>query len=227
MLPEDLDETTRPNQLRLFPIGGLVMFPGLVQGLHVFEPRYRALTAACLEESGMFALPIPIAAGSNDRPELFPVACAVRIVRHHRLPDGRYDLTVVGLQRVRLVKELDEVDGYRIAEVEWLEESHPQDAVHIAWVRRELLDMFRRLLAHSSSQAAEVTRQLERAATLAVLVDLISFVIPFPLAWKLELLEELDVLHRARKLLVFHSRLAKEAGETTEVEPAVPGFSVN
>ena len=31
------------NKVRLFPLPNLVLFPGVMQGLHVFEPRYRQL----------------------------------------------------------------------------------------------------------------------------------------------------------------------------------------
>ncbi|MFM8272901.1 MAG: LON peptidase substrate-binding domain-containing protein, partial [Gemmata sp.] len=34
--------------VRLFPLPNLVVFPHVVQGLHVFEPRYRRMTADAL-----------------------------------------------------------------------------------------------------------------------------------------------------------------------------------
>ena len=34
-LPKDFD-----NEVRLFPLPELVLFPGVMQGLHIFEPRY-------------------------------------------------------------------------------------------------------------------------------------------------------------------------------------------
>jgi len=42
-LPENFD-----NQVRLFPLPNLVLFPGIVQALHLFEPRYRELIKAAL-----------------------------------------------------------------------------------------------------------------------------------------------------------------------------------
>ena len=41
---------------RLFPLPNLVLFPHVVQGLHVFEPRYRQMTADALAADGLIAL---------------------------------------------------------------------------------------------------------------------------------------------------------------------------
>ena len=128
----DENQTVRPlpDRLRLFPISGLVMFPSLMQGLHVFEPRYRALVSDTLADQGLFALPVPLDTPYGCcKPPLARVACAVRIVRHERFPDGRFDLSVAGLQRVELIEELDEVDGYRIARVRWLKETAAYEPV--------------------------------------------------------------------------------------------------
>lgn len=40
----------------LFPIPGMVAFPGTVAPLHVFEPRYRAMIKHCLEHDLMLAV---------------------------------------------------------------------------------------------------------------------------------------------------------------------------
>ena len=41
---------------RLFPLPNLVLFPQVVQGLHVFEPRYRQLMADALAGDGLVTL---------------------------------------------------------------------------------------------------------------------------------------------------------------------------
>ena len=66
-----------PNSVRLFPIPGLVMFPHVMQPLHVFEHRYRALLSDALDDDQLIALPV---LSNCDReatslPPLEPVAC--------------------------------------------------------------------------------------------------------------------------------------------------------
>ena len=42
-----------PRELPIFPLP-LVLFPGVVQPLHIFEPRYRAMLKDCLEGDRRF-----------------------------------------------------------------------------------------------------------------------------------------------------------------------------
>src|SRR3954464_5450973 len=90
---------------RLFPLPNLVLFPHVVQGLHVFEPRYRQMTADALAGDGLIAL-VQLKDGEDEtagRPAIESVACLGRIVWHEELPDGRYNLRLQGLRRARVL----------------------------------------------------------------------------------------------------------------------------
>lgn len=41
--------TTSPTELPLFPLPGLVVFPGMTLPLYIFEPRYRKMVKTCVE----------------------------------------------------------------------------------------------------------------------------------------------------------------------------------
>lgn len=102
--------------LPVFPLPGMVLAGGSVAPLHIFEPRYRALTAWCLEHD----LPLALAciepgheADHTGQPPLRPVCGVGEILRHQMLPDGRYNLIVGSIGRVRLERELPLQDGFR------------------------------------------------------------------------------------------------------------------
>jgi Lon protease-like protein len=106
--------------LRIFPLSGVTLFPHGVLPLHVFEPRYRKLVEDCLEGGHPIA-PWGIderLLGSSSGPGLHPVATAGRIRSHRRLDDGRFDIIVEGIERVRLVEERDSASPYRLVAVE-------------------------------------------------------------------------------------------------------------
>ena len=44
------------GQARMFPLPNLVMFPHVMQALHIFEPRYRALFEEAIEDDRLIAL---------------------------------------------------------------------------------------------------------------------------------------------------------------------------
>ena len=110
--------------LPLFPLPGVVHFPGTRLPLHVFEPRYRQLLEDLLERPaaerriGMI-LVAPGPAGS--RRELLEPGCAGLLVEHRPLDDGRSDIVLRGEFRFRVEREI-EGRAYRQAEVEPLEE---------------------------------------------------------------------------------------------------------
>lgn len=94
--------------LPVFPLPNLVFFPFTALPLHIFEPRYRAMTEHCLKAEWPLAL-VRIKPGyehlSPSRPPLDEIATAGFIVEHHRLPDGRFNVLLGGLQRVKLEYE--------------------------------------------------------------------------------------------------------------------------
>src|SRR3954464_1244862 len=108
---------------RLFPLPNLVLFPHVVQPLHVFEPRYRQMTADALAGDRLVA-PVLLRPGweaeYDARPAVHPVACLGRIVADQRLADGRYNLLVRGLARLRLVGEVPDTKPSRPARGELL-----------------------------------------------------------------------------------------------------------
>src|SRR5439155_15703175 len=85
---------------RLFPLPNLVFFPQVMQPLHIFEPRYRALTADALAGDRLMALVLLQPDWEKDydaKPAICPVACLGKIVAEQRLEDGRYNLLLRGL----------------------------------------------------------------------------------------------------------------------------------
>ena len=88
--------------LPMFPLGS-VLFPGAVMPLHVFEPRYRALTGHCLEREsplGIVLIERGSEVGGGD--VRYAVGTVGRIAHSVALPDGRWMLAVLGERRIRV-----------------------------------------------------------------------------------------------------------------------------
>src|SRR5436190_2850967 len=103
--------------VRLFPLPNLVLFPHVIQGLHIFEARYRQMTADALAGDGLIAI-VALKEGAEEdaeRPVIEEVACLGRIVWHEKLPDGRYNLRLRGLSRARIIQEVTTDKLYRTA----------------------------------------------------------------------------------------------------------------
>jgi Lon protease-like protein len=103
----------------MFPLG-LVVLPGAVVPLHVFEPRYRALVVSLLALDGPmeFGIP-PIVRGSEvgGGDVRGDIATIVKVLDLRVHDDGRYDMVVAGTRRVEVVTWLPD-DPFPLAEVD-------------------------------------------------------------------------------------------------------------
>jgi ATP-dependent Lon protease len=90
--------------LPLFPLP-LVLFPGALLPLHIFEPRYRAMVRDLLDTHRVLAVVLITDHDQQDEhghPRIASVAGAGVIVDHVELPSGRFNVLVRGRARVSL-----------------------------------------------------------------------------------------------------------------------------
>jgi Lon protease-like protein len=91
-------------ELPLFPLN-VVLFPGTVSPLHVFEMRYRQMIMDCQREERPFGIVLarPESQHLNEKP--YSVGTMVDISNLTRLDDGRYTFMAIGIKRFRIVSE--------------------------------------------------------------------------------------------------------------------------
>jgi Lon protease-like protein len=116
--------------LPLFPLPNVVLFPNVFLPLHIFEPRYREMVADALASDRMIGMVLLRPGWDRDyegRPPLYSVGCSGVLTHNERLPDGRYNIVLRGMERFRIVEE-DHALSYRRAVVQPL----PDDALDAA-----------------------------------------------------------------------------------------------
>lgn len=94
------------------------LLPGEKMALNIFEPRYRLMIRRVMEGNKKFGM-----ATVNDEHQLSRTACEAEIVECEALPDGRYTLEIIGKRRFA-PQDATELDGYRIAHVEYVCDDH-------------------------------------------------------------------------------------------------------
>lgn len=140
-----MDSETLPRsfaRLKVFPLPPVVLFPGTGVPLHIFEPRYRQLVTHALETDGLMALAqeaVGEKACGLKAPLLSPIACVGRIAWHEKLEDGRLNLVLEGLARVRLGQEVQSANFYREFEAEVVPEEDVTSVEEMG-VRQALLN---------------------------------------------------------------------------------------
>jgi Lon protease-like protein len=214
----------------LFPLPNLVMFPYVIQPLHVFEPRYRRMTADALAGDRLLAVVLLRPGWEDDyegRPPVHPIACVGKIVADQRLDDGRYNLLLRGLRRVRILGEAPPQLPYRTARVELLADRGSLGPADEAALRRHLGEQVPRWLPAETAALDQFRKLLDSDLSPGALCDIFAFALPLEAEAKQELLEELDVAERARRLteLLLAQVPAPEAVASDRKFP--PDFSAN
>lgn len=94
------------RELPMFPLGSVAL-PGVALPLQVFEPRYRALVMTCLTDDRLFGSVLidrgSEVGGGDQRGD---VGALIRIIQSEELPDGRWAVVGVGIERLRVAEWL-------------------------------------------------------------------------------------------------------------------------
>jgi Lon protease-like protein len=163
-------------ELPLFPLKNVVLFPGMVLSLHIFEPRYREMIGRCIDEKlpfGVVLIEEGQEVGETAQPHM--VGTAARIVRVERLdPDhagGRMNITAIGTQRFRVL-ELNHSHTYLSGTVRTFPviNGSTRLAADLAQKVRPRILEYVELLAEASGQPLRLDRLPEDPTTLAFLV---------------------------------------------------------
>ena len=108
------------RSIRIFPLPEVVLLPGTILPLHIFEPRYREMVADSLEGDRIIGMAMlkPGWEEAGENPGIRPIGGAGEIVESEKLPDGRYNILLEGRFRYRILEEREVSTPYRVATVE-------------------------------------------------------------------------------------------------------------
>src|SRR6187397_1202303 len=175
----DFDATTFNGLARLFPLPNLVLYPHVMQPLHIFEGRYREMLEDALATDQLIAMAALKPGWETDyesRPPISEYACLGKIVAHRRLPDGRYNLLLLGVGRVRIEKELDPLRSFRQARVEVVEDCDDfVSGCERHKMQEQLLTAFREHLPCSCELPEQLEGMLQTQMPLSLLTDLAAY----------------------------------------------------
>jgi uncharacterized protein len=231
---EDLSFTVEQfsGKVRLFPLPNLVLFPHVMQPLHIFEARYRDMLEDAIAGDRLVAMALLAPGWERDyegRPPLYPVACLGRITTYFRLADGTYNVLLLGLRRIKLLYEMESNRRFREARVEIREDLYPSQEIE----DYDLLhDRLRRAFLNILPFLPEAQEQLDQLTdtdvSLGMLTDIISYMLDIDLGKKQSLLTEIDVYRRTELLLKYLAAATEEfEGDSKDFNPFPPLFSAN
>jgi uncharacterized protein len=216
------------GELAVFPLPGALLLPRGRLPLNIFEPRYVAMVDDALSSRRLIGMVQPQGVEADDEddaeeersgpsviardapPLLYQVGCAGRLTSFVEREDGSYAITLAGIARFKIRRELETVQGYRRVLPDFT--PFADDLVEpgpVAFDREALIAALRRFFALRGFEARwEAIEQMDDETLIVTL----SMICPFLVAEKQALLEVPTLSQRAHTLLA----LLQMAGHETD-----------
>ena len=214
----------------LFPLSNVVLFPKTPIPVHVFEKHHQALVRDAMKGDRKLTIAL-LHSGVEDEyagiESVHEIACLGRIETFDELEDGDYDIVVVGLRRVRIVRETQQFP-YLMAEVEDVPELGRDEHSDMLIARRgrisELFARFMELAADGSRETGSAIPQMD----FELLVNTVATTLNISTEQKQGLLEMDDTLQRCDIL----NAILRQQIETLDIirrfehlKPEIPYFN--
>src|SRR3954463_5340745 len=94
-----------PPTIPIFPLPNVVLFPNVFLPLHIFEARYRQMVDEALKGDRIIGMVLLRPGWEGDyegRPPVYPIGCAGVITHAERLPDGRFNIVLRGMEKFQI-----------------------------------------------------------------------------------------------------------------------------
>ncbi len=197
----------------VFPLLGAILLPRATLPLNVFESRYLAMINDVMSGERVVGIVQPAGHAAqhddidvdSESPEgkvveLRTVGCVGRVTSYQELDDGRMVITVTGISRFRINGEVDTLEPYRLASVDYGEfEDDFVEGLGEDTIDRERL--LRVLKAYLDSNRMKADWSSILRASSEFLINALSVMSPYGPEEKQALLEAADLKSRADVLV--------------------------
>ncbi len=187
----------------LFPLPNVVLFPKTPVPLYIFEERYRTMIRETLAGSGELVIALLRGGAESGHPgasAVHDIACLGKIETYEELEDGKYNIVVIGVHRVRILREIQH-SPYRMVEVETIEdEAYNERSAEVIERHNHLGGLFARfteLATGVKQQAMELMPQLDFES----LVNMVAMTLNLAIEQKQALLEIHEPAQRCDMLI--------------------------
>tara|TARA_A100001388_G_C28768222_1_gene502104 strand:- start:1708 stop:2385 length:678 start_codon:yes stop_codon:yes gene_type:complete len=191
-----------PDVIALFPLTSALLLPRSKLPLNLFENRYLHMFDHALSSSRLIGMIQPTNKNTEkktDSPAIYKIGCAGLINAFSQTNDNRYEIVLKGLCRFSVLKEVDQINGFRRAKVSWGEFTEDLEVPKLK--NNEQRSMFEgKLKLYLEKIGVNADWQAIEASTDEDLINSISMGCPFNFLEKQALLEAKTLNDRLKVL---------------------------
>jgi len=188
-----------PNKIAIFPLSNAIFFPRTILPLNIFEDRYIQLVNDCMKEDRMFGMVQPkVKMGIS--PEVYNIGCLGKIISFNETTDKRFIISLSGIIRFRIKKELEKNKLYRCFEVDYSEFSNDLEGD-----KNQIVNYDKKILLNNIKNFFQKIgypidyKELQKL-NLDLLVSTVSMISPFSVEEKQKLIETIKIEDKIKTL---------------------------
>ena len=190
MKKEKINLKDIPKEIPIFPLSNAIFFPNTVLPLNIFEPRYKQMTEDALKNSKLIGMAQPnLQTIDPVKPSIFEVGCLGKVESYSETKDGRYLISLKGVTRFKVIKEINNDKLYRTFEVSYEdfstdieEEENTIDQKHLLELIDKTKKFFKMFQLSTDWQVVEKVKPDQ-------LINSLAMICPFTTGEKQRLLE--------------------------------------
>lgn len=190
------------KSLPIFPLG-IVVLPGNIQSLQIFEPRYIEMVKECMKTNSGFVIVLQKDA-MDDQLSISDQGTYVEIIDFNTLPNGLLGITVKGMHRTKIKTMEQRQSGLNIGNVENIQDPEVDDQALLAKYP-DLLQILSQLKQHPQIRSMPLEINLDSADSVSYHL---AGLIPLAPKDKQKILEAFDAGQRLNFLSKYFDQIA-------------------
>ena len=207
-----------PNIISVFPLSNFIIFPDTTVPLNVFEPRYVEMINDSMKTNKLLGLIQPKIKNNNSIPDLHRTGCLGKITSFKDTSDGRYLIDLSGVQRFKIIKEIQNNKPYRECQISF--EGY-QDDLNLQKEELKFSDLeliFKDLKSLFEKKGYIINWKSLEKQNLNETINALAMASPFSLEEKQILLETHNLKIRKNKISEILSTYEHDNFENTTVQ---------
>ena len=188
-----------PKKISVFPLSNFIIFPNASVPLNIFEPRYVKMIDDSMKTNRIIGMVQPKNQKKNT-PDLFSIGCAGKITSFNETDDGRYLIIIKGINRFKILQEVNNNKPYRECEVSFNEYNKDMIKNYNKTNFNDLKLILKNIKSLFEKKGYTINLKELEKHSLDETINALAMASPFSLEEKQILLETIDINNRKIKL---------------------------
>jgi hypothetical protein len=194
-----MNKNNLPDKISIFPLSNAIFFPKTILPLNIFEDRYIQLVNDCMKKDRMFGMVQP-KNKIGKSPEVYKVGCLGKIISFNETDDRRFIISLSGIIRFRIKKEVEKEKLYRNFEVDYSDFLNDLEIKKDNMVNINKIKLLKKIKIFFQKISYPIDYNELEKLNLDQLVSTVSMISPFSVEEKQKLIETVIIDNKIKIL---------------------------